>query len=420
VHDPRWTRRRFLGTTGLTALGLGLPFRRGLAAGSGDLRFIFVYNYGGWDPTRVFASEFLNRSVDMEIDSEEDQLGDLSYVAHDERPSVTEFFQSWADRSLIVNGVMVPSIAHENCMKLSMTGTSSDGAADWPAILAGSVAEDFALPHLVVDGPSFPGTMGGFVTRTGSSGQFDGLLTGSILDWSDLPTSGPTRRAEDLLDAYLERRVAAVADGARAARTRELASSYASSLDRSLFLKGLQGIVDWDGGTGFASQIDLAVNALSLGISRCATISYSSYWDSHELNDYYQNIAFEGLFSGLVSLMSTLSLTPGHSTDSMVDETVVVVMSEMGRTPALNSADGKDHWPYTSVLVTGPGVTGGRVVGGFDSYFYGETIDPDTGELDGDGLDISIASLGATLLNLADVDHEEYLAGTLPLPGLLE
>ena len=41
-----------------------------------------------------------------------------------------------------------------------------------------------------------------------------------------------------------------------------------------------------------------------------------------------------------------------------MDETTFVVMSEMGRTPALNGNEGKDHWPYTSALVMGPGLQG--------------------------------------------------------------
>jgi uncharacterized protein (DUF1501 family) len=116
-----------------------------------------------------------------------------------------------------------------------------------------------------------------------------------------------------------------------------------------------------------------------------------------------------------------LASLPGRSTSSLLDETVIVVLSEMGRTPQLNDQDGKDHWPYTSAMVVGPGITGSRVIGATDEFYYGKTIDPDSGELwDGAGsIELSTSSFGATLLNLAGVDHEPYLAGTIPIPGIL-
>jgi len=103
----------------------------------------------------------------------------------------------------------------------------------------------------------------------------------------------------------------------------------------------------------------------------------------------------------------------------LADETVVVVISEMGRTPNLNEEDGKDHWPFTSALIVGPGIDGGRTAGGFDENFYGKLIDPDTGEVSQDGIDLSAGSFGATLLALAGIDYEEYLPGYQAITGLL-
>ena len=50
-------------------------------------------------------------------------------------------------------------------------------------------------------------------------------------------------------------------------------------------------------------------------------------------------------------------------------------MSEMGRTPALNANLGKDHWPFTSVMLIGDGFIGDRVVGGFDAGWMGQSLD---------------------------------------------
>jgi uncharacterized protein (DUF1501 family) len=411
------SRRHFLGSAGLAALGLGLPIRQALAA-AGEKKLIFLYNYGGWDPTRVFATCFDSPGVDMEEDAEWVTMGDLSYVSHPNRPGVDEFFAGWGQRCQIINGVLVPSIAHENCMKLSMTGTSADGASDWPAMLAGSSDQERSLPHLVIAGPSFPGELGEVVTRTGSSGQLAALLSGEILDWSDTPTGGPGVHAERLMDDYLDRRLAALVDGSADERKLVLMEASRAAHGRAMELKDLDGVISWSSGTSLGSQVDLAVDILSRGLSRCLTMNSGYGWDTHSQNDYSQDSNFSSLFNEIVNLMQLLDMTPGEGGGSLADETIVVVLSEMGRTPQLNSSDGKDHWPYTSVLLIGSEFSG-RVIGGFDDYYYGLLVDPDTGEPTDKGLDISAASLGATLLDMLNVDPGEHLAGTVTLPGIL-
>ncbi len=53
----------------------------------------------------------------------------------------------------------------------------------------------------------------------------------------------------------------------------------------------------------------------------------------------------------------------------LLDETLVVVMSEMGRTPRINANGGRDHWTYCySVLFAGAGIRGGTVCGASDAH----------------------------------------------------
>ncbi len=415
------TRRGFTGASagllGATALPLGQALAAD-ASGSG-LRFLVVTCYGGWDVTRVFATSFDEAMIDMEATAERGAVGDLSYVAHADRPSVDDYFARFAARSVIFNGILVPSIAHESCLKLVMTGGTGD-RSDWPAIIAGEQLGGFALPHLVVQGPSYPGAFGAAVTRTGSSGQLEGLLTGSILDASDLAVGAPGSAAEASMDAYLARRLAAARDGASSSARDEAIDAYLTSLERGGSLKDLANVIDWSSSSDFSSQVKLAVDALRLGISRCATLSFSYYgWDTHTDNDVYQSANFEQLFSGLIDLMDRLEAEEGSQGGSLADETVVVVCSEMGRTPQLNGFDGKDHWPYTSMLVTGPRLDGGRVIGAFDSTFYGERVDRETGELSDKGHDLTVEEVGATLLRLADIDPHDHLTGVEGVTGAI-
>ncbi len=52
----------------------------------------------------------------------------------------------------------------------------------------------------------------------------------------------------------------------------------------------------------------------------------------------------------------------------LLDDTLVVALGEFGRTPRLNAAGGRDHWPAVwSGLVAGGGTRGGQVVGSSDA-----------------------------------------------------
>ncbi|MCA9156475.1 MAG: DUF1501 domain-containing protein, partial [Planctomycetales bacterium] len=52
----------------------------------------------------------------------------------------------------------------------------------------------------------------------------------------------------------------------------------------------------------------------------------------------------------------------------LLDETLVLVMGEFGRTPKLNTQGGRDHWPRVfSVLAAGAGIPGGQVIGASDA-----------------------------------------------------
>lgn len=54
---------------------------------------------------------------------------------------------------------------------------------------------------------------------------------------------------------------------------------------------------------------------------------------------------------------------------SMLDETLIVMMGEFGRTPKINKMAGRDHWgACQSVVLAGGGIRGGQTYGATDKY----------------------------------------------------
>lgn len=416
--DRRHFIKGCLGSAAVLGSGLHIPRARAAVSGS-DLKFVFVFNSGGWDPTRVFATEFSNRNVAMEARADLATRSGVSWVSHPDRPSVDAFFTAHADRMLVANGMLVRSIAHEICTMIAMTGSTSGFAPDWPAIIASAASDRYTLPHLVLGGPSFPGELGVAVARSGGNGQLEGLLSGDIIDRSDTPVSGLSQPAQGTIDRYLLRRAAARAAAGGGDADSAMVTALSDAMQKAVALKDYRYVMDFTGGTDLSSQASVAVDALQVGLSRCVSLGYLGNWDTHVENDAGQSPLFESLFLGLGQLMSLLVSTPGSAGGTLADETVVVVLSEMGRTPELNPAGGKDHWPYTSAMIVGPNFTTGRVVGGFDDGYYGKTIDLGTGEEDSGGRLLSAEALGATLLAAADIDPHEHIMDADPITGIL-
>ncbi len=80
----------------------------------------------------------------------------------------------------------------------------------------------------------------------------------------------------------------------------------------------------------------------------------------------------------------------------LLDETLVVVMSEMGRTPKINPRAGRDHWTFCySAMLAGAGIRGGTVYGESDSQAAYVKDKP-----------VSTADLCATIYHCLGIDPE--------------
>jgi hypothetical protein len=118
-------------------------------------------------------------------------------------------------------------------------------------------------------------------------------------------------------------------------------------------------------------QSCLAARRLVEAGSKFVTVFWDEYglagsgWDTHwEHYPRMKNELMPGFDRGFSGLIADLDQR------GMLDETLVLVLSEHGRTPRINKANGggRDHWSQAySVLLAGGGVARGRVVGKTDS-----------------------------------------------------
>jgi len=81
-------------------------------------------------------------------------------------------------------------------------------------------------------------------------------------------------------------------------------------------------------------------------------------WDTHAQNFQRVQQLSEALDPGFGTLMEDLRAR------GMLESTLIVWMGEFGRTPRINGAAGRDHWPNSfSAVLAGGGIRGGQAYG---------------------------------------------------------
>jgi hypothetical protein len=419
----RPSRRALLRGSLAGLAALGLPAQLG-AAPVANRRFLFVYVNGGWDPTFVFAPLFGSSQVDMPSNSRLATVSGIPLVDSTDRPFTRTFFQDWGASTCVINGMEVPSITHDRCRRILLTGGATGVADDWPSTVAAETGGGLRLPCVVASGPAYTSDYSAAVVRLGPSGQLSKLLDGSALTEADHPIAPPPDTVQAIVDARLATRLDSLAaDGGAVGDF--AAAQLAVQENRQVVAEGLADLELEDSGgplTPLSQRAAALLTCFENDLSRCAVIEHAGLfarrWDNHSDIDA-QTGHYEDLFESLSALMIDLDTRSGPGGGSLLDETTIVVFSEMGRTPLLNPGGGKDHWTWTSALVIGAGVAGGRVVGSYDDGLVGQAIDLANGEADASGTIVTAGHLGSTILAMAGLDPESYRPGVLPIAAVI-
>ena len=397
-------RRSFLLGAAAGLAALNIPLARAFPNGS-KRKLVVFFNNGGWDPTYAFDPHFSESGIDTDNNGYIDEADGLSFIAADTRPAVSKYFKEYASITSILNGVEVPSISHNTCIRLAFTGKRTPDASDLPSLVAARDSTEILLPHMVLSGPRFPGSLGG-----GLMVPLSPVLNGTVN--GDLPADyDANSSAEDAIRNYLSDEYQNFAPNRQ--KVAELQAQHSkrhSFPEKTPFRLSV--------GYPIEEQIDNLIEALKDDLCTTATLECQLpdlvVWDSHAENHMNQDLAYDASFNQLHLLIDRLYQNTDSSGAPLIDNTTVMVLSEMGRTPKLNVMNGKDHWPYTSMMLIGAGINGGQLWGKTDSSFIGQPVDPITGELSSTGSRLLTGAIHAGFLQSIGIDPSESFPNTMP------
>ena len=151
-------------------------------------------------------------------------------------------------------------------------------------------------------------------------------------------------------------------------------------------------------GRGAFSQHVLQARHLIENGSTFVMVANGMPWDNHVYQHEMHQMLVPELDNVLFQLVTDLDQR------GLLEDTLVIAMGEFGRTPWLNEARGRDHYPNAwSLAMAGGGVRGGVVHGSTDAL----GVEVTEGRVDQ-------RNLFATIFSALGIDpHQEY-----ELPGL--
>lgn len=367
-------RRQFLGVlaAGAGALGLGAMPSAGLAESLArrGKRVLVIFMAGGlsqlesWDPKPGTATGGPFRAIPTSVPG--------LHVSELLRLTARQMH-----RLAVVRGVNTAEDDHAKGSHLMTTGRRETPGLAYPhlgAVMAKAIApDDSPLPgHIQIT----PGGGGG---RAGDAAYLGPRYAAVVLGNGN-PPSHTTRPAEITAASDQQRQDfrRQINDHFAARRRTALSDAYTATYEQALALMERKEIFDVTkepeadqqryGKHDFGRHCLLARRLLEAGIS-FVQVAHSNY-DTHNENfDFHieQLGEFDQSFSALVEDLAQRG---------MLQDTLVVVMSEFGRTPHINQYYGRDHWSRAwSVVLGGAGIVPGAV--------HGKTNDTGTEVVDG-------------------------------------
>jgi uncharacterized protein (DUF1501 family) len=378
--------RRDLFKAGLAGSSALLLRSTSAAASSTAARILWIHCDGGWDQSMVFDPKIGEPTVAEEAGATALNINGVRITDHPNRSAVKSFFQAHGAQCVIVNGIDVGSITHEMAVRRILAGQISARLVDWVSWWGQASAAGTDFGSLNLAAPWMPGPYGHTSVR---------LTEQTITARLTPPSQG------EAVDSAINSHVASAwAEMTRATggldqdKSRILQSMITSESKIASAVAEMHAAVWNNNEEQLIRHGRFAIEAMRSGVVHSAMIQAGRNlaWDTHRDNHAEQTVLWNKLFSGLTAIVSMAQAA------GLADRLIIIVTSEMGRSPTLNEQGGKGHWPWTSALLWGPTLRGGSVIGGTDQHLRGLPVDPIFGDIGVQtGVKIDMANVIAAL-----------------------
>jgi len=451
-------RRNFMKMIAASGMVTSLPLSIQQAHAAGSETFLVVVNAGGgWDPTSLcdpkgYKTDGNGNMVDgvyahksgtnmgninrVPVDSSK-RFGDIQWSAipdtadgnADTRQLIEqqydEFFKTYGDRLIVVNGINTQTNSHSIGNRHVWSGKKDPG---FPGI--GALHAAAAAPHLPM---SFI-TNGGYSHTAGliakSRANDVGYISTELADPNYHSASSnadasifyrddtSTHDEYDNIVQAIEQRQSRLKSNTNNTGFRNQLSQLFSVQGNSESLKRFgenlslieEGSFngDWNPGrnNGMKNQAKIAAAAFVSGLAASTNISAGGF-DTHGNHD-------QSHYRKLGDVLETVHyLNEALSFFGIADRTLIMVASDFGRTPWFNKKSGKDHWSYTSNLILAPQghQTGGKVFGATNELFKGVKVNPNTGQADESGIELTPAHVNKAVQKFLGIQGFASAAG---------
>ena len=375
-------RRDFLKLCGLAGLGLAVPLRYPLpsraAAPSAPYEgpYYVVFNAsGGWDTTYLMDPKGVNgiNRLYQEGDIKTQGAHKFAPTAQHIRGGMSneDFYAQFGNELLVLNGLDYSVNNHAPGARYMATGKLDSMAyPTFAAIVAACQGPACPLSFLTFGNYSATGNL----VAMSRVPYLPSLRTLSNADAVNGNERSPyhDRFALDRIERALE-----VTIQSRAAQPRLPRAEHAENM---LFMaqansRALERVTPYIPREvpreRLSQQADIALASFKAGVCVSANLTIGQF-DSHANNDPDQMRLIPEFLAGIRYVMRRAEEL------QIRDRLVVIVQSEMGRTPNYNNGNGKDHWSIGSIMFLGRGIRGNRVLGATDERQFHVPLNPQT------------------------------------------
>ena len=377
------TRRDFLKLCGLAGLGLECPSALSSSLGAEPKEnppyegpYYVVFNAsGGWDTTYLMDPKGIN-----EINRLFKEGDILTKGQHKFAPTAKhmqggmsneEFFGEFGRDLLVLNGLDYSVNNHSPGARYMATGKLDSLAyPTFAALVAACKGPTCPLSFLTFGNYSATGNLVA-MSRVPYLPSLQGIANADSINGSVRSPYHDDFALKRIEQALREDNEARGAESRLPRQERADNMLYAAQMNS----KALQRVTAYIPTTipkeRLSQQAEIALASFKAGVCVSANLTIGQF-DSHANNDVDQMKLIPELLGGIAYFIRRAEAL------KIRDKLVVVMQSEMGRTPTYNKGNGKDHWSVGSVMFIGPGIKGDRVLGATDEKQFQVALDPRT------------------------------------------